>query len=630
MVKKSIRQEAIALNKLGYKVIPTYDDKSPTCKTWKEYISKPQSEEEVIELFDERARKVAIVATDGIEMLDFDVKNYDDGDDGKTLIPRFAAYLKDVLGDEMLTKIIVQKTPSGGKHFIYKTNIAGNNQPLARNEKKRAFIETRGRGGYFLAAPSDGYVLQRNDWANIQTLTNDERNKLINAAKCFNEFSQESYTPEERRQLNDGSETSWTAYDLRGDALRELMDNGWRECTTHRSNEEWLYLTRPNAKTNGIDAAWHTRKRFFFVHSTSDNIFDGGKGYSPSAVYAHLSCNGDFALAARELLKLGFGSIEKQKQEIKPPSVIEKEHPDLIKRLLAKKFDYNKPTKEINACLSVNLINHEGKEKHYPVVGFGMLLGLVGEQKSGKTTTLTAIVAAALSGKEILNFSLKLENKKMLWFDTEQSEYFYEKQLKRPLDMAGIKNNSELLDSYPLRDCTPQERLLFIEYIIYNTPNVGVIVLDGLVDVCRNSNDIEMSQEVINRVMKWTHDSGALVITNLHLTKSSGFLRGHLGTELQNKADAIIQVSKDKASKVFTIKSRDARFREFDDFYFMRDEKSGDPYLVNENGDELDENPVISKDIVATKIGEGVLELQRPEKENWLDGFEKDKEDLPF
>ena len=64
-----------------------------------------------------------------------------------------------------------------------------------------------------------------------------------------------------------------------------------------------------------------------------------------------------------------------------------------------------------------------------------------------------------------------------------------------------------------------------------------------------------------------------MFITVLHLTKSDGYMRGHLGTELQNKCDWSEEVKREKDGGIYRIENRDARFRPFPAFEWTRDDK---------------------------------------------------------
>ena len=66
--------------------------------------------------------------------------------------------------------------------------------------------------------------------------------------------------------------------------------------------------------------------------------------------------------------------------------------------------------------------------------------------------------------------------------------------------------------------------------------------------------------------MKWSGDINCHICSVLHENKTDTSLRGHLGTELQNKAETVISVS--KSGNDVKIIPKFTRNEEFDGFYF--------------------------------------------------------------
>src|SRR5262249_39576105 len=96
-------------------------------------------------------------------------------------------------------------TPGGGAHLYYYCDVIGTSQKLAKDEKGKTLIETRGQGGYVLAPPSpacchpDGkpYVhVAGPALPDIPRITSDEREALLTAARSFDRRpSQEKCKP---------------------------------------------------------------------------------------------------------------------------------------------------------------------------------------------------------------------------------------------------------------------------------------------------------------------------------------------------------------------------------------------------------------------------------------------------
>ena len=214
---------------------------------------------------------------------------------------------------------------------------------------------------------------------------------------------------------------------------------------------------------------------------------------------------------------------------------------------------------------------------------------ITGEQKSGKSLVMSCIAASGLSGGDrILNFSLNLD-KGMEYYDTEQSSYFYQLTQKRLHELAGIKGNTDRYAAYLLRRLSIKDRMAAIDEMLKGRKDLSCIIIDGAVDLCMDFNDVNASTQVADKLLQWSDQTGAMLITILHTTKAAGYLRGHLGTALQNKADFVIQTKQDKGVGVYTVECRESRFAPFPSFEFTRD-KNGFP-LLDEEKSATDEEP---------------------------------------
>ena len=75
--------------------------------------------------------------------------------------------------------------------------------------------------------------------------------------------------------------------------------------------------------------------------------------------------------------------------------------------------------------------------------------------------------------------------------------------------------------------------------------------------------------------MQWTDDRQIHIHTILHQNKNDEHARGHIGTELNNKAEAIMQVEVDKDDKsVSVVEAVHIRDKEFEPFAFRINEQA--------------------------------------------------------
>ena len=205
---------------------------------------------------------------------------------------------------DLLQYLVVEKTPSGGFHVVYRcaepvcgnlklaqrrieagpepVQVASKTYATRRDAAGRWYytltlIETRGRGGLILCAPTSGYQLIQGDFADLPTISADDREHLLEAAYSFNECEPEAAptpAPKPTPAIADGRPGD--DYNTRGDVAAVLQRHGWR-LFRDGDNQQW---TRPGKET-GCSAT--LKDRVFFVHSSSAEPFAAGQGYAPFA-----------------------------------------------------------------------------------------------------------------------------------------------------------------------------------------------------------------------------------------------------------------------------------------------------------------------------------------------------------
>lgn len=206
----------------------------------------------------------------------------------------------------------------------------------------------------------------------------------------------------------------------------------------------------------------------------------------------------------------------------------------------------------------------------------------IGKAKQGKTFAMTMALAAAETGEWLMDkirIALPAQNKNVLLFDTEQSKYHLQRVLKRVTSLCKIPEPMNLT-GFGLRKYNPGERLEMIEYALYNTDNIGFVVIDGIRDLITSINDEEQSSMISSKLLKWSEELNIHICVVLHTNKGDNNARGHLGTELTNKSETVISIGKDEQDKdQMIVKPEFCRSREFIPFGFKIDEY-GIPYIL--------------------------------------------------
>lgn len=216
---------------------------------------------------------------------------------------------------------------------------------------------------------------------------------------------------------------------------------------------------------------------------------------------------------------------------------------------------------------------------HGSVIGtLGNFSASIGKAKSKKTFNVSAIVAAALKNGTVLRYVAEFSDgkRKVLYVDTEQSPYHCLKVMKRILRMAGLPDDrdSENLEFLALRKYTPEQRIRIVEQAIYNTPDIGLVIIDGIRDMVYDINSPGESTRIISKLMQWTDDRQIHIHTILHQNKGDENARGHIGTELNNKAETVLLVEKDKSNgDISSVSAMHIRAMDFDPYRHITEQQ---------------------------------------------------------
>jgi len=217
-----------------------------------------------------------------------------------------------------------------------------------------------------------------------------------------------------------------------------------------------------------------------------------------------------------------------------------------------------------------------------PIATLGNISLIIGKAKSRKTFYITLALSAAIGNETILS---KFEGilpdlqSMVLFFDTEQSRFHAQRTVRRVCQLARIAQPINF-KAYGLRKFSPSERLSLIEAAIESMPELGLVVIDGIRDLVTSINDEAQATTVCSKLLKWTEELNIHIIVVLHQNKSDANPRGHLGTELLNKAETTITITRDDKNKAISIVDGEAcRDKEPDPFAFDIDEQ-GLPRLV--------------------------------------------------
>ena len=522
---------AMAYLAAGLSCLPAVKAKKrPAIGGWKTWQSRLPTKVEVKAWFSNPHDAICVVSGEvsgNLECMDFDQHG-----------ELFAAWM-DKIDTELLSKLVIEQTPSGGYHVFYRvdgetgngeqgTGVIDGNLKLARgirDDKEKTLIETRGEGGLFLCAPTEGYTLQQGDFAHLATISPNARKALLDAARSLDELPAANCPPtpaggDTGQRGADfaptGGKEAWDLppgddFNARGDIHPLLEAAGWQFCGVKPDgNEQW---TRPGKDPrNGVSATY--KDGSFYVFSSNASPFEPNVKYSPFAVYATLRHNGDFTAAASALHSAGYGKAKEPTLgvtfNLKPTaSAAGTGQPDDGPVSIADLYDLEMPLK--------------------PVVIDGILrkseiMNLIAAPKTGKSWLTLHLALCIASGREWLGHTCTPQ--KVLYIDNELHRETSMNRLKLVLKASGIPYGEvkDNFDFWHLRGTWKSVEEIGNRIEAFKAKGYGVIIVDAFYRALPRGtveNDNGAITDVYNMLDRFAQEIGCSFILIHHTSKGN-------------------------------------------------------------------------------------------------------------
>jgi hypothetical protein len=217
-------------------------------------------------------------------------------------------------------------------------------------------------------------------------------------------------------------------------------------------------------------------------------------------------------------------------------------------------------------------INHP-PEKPRPVISLcgqglstpGNLTVFSAKQKTAKTSSILAALASMMMPKgDCLGFTGIWTGGAWIHFDSEQSEYDFDRATRVCLRRAGLDVEPAWLRTYSTvhLDIDERRELFFaeLERASKEHGRLSGASVDGVADMCHDPNDSEEAFALVSRLNRAAAQYDCPFLLSLHENPGgdNGKTRGHLGSELGRKAETNLSLSKDTNNVVsmFTESSR--------------------------------------------------------------------------
>ena len=211
-----------------------------------------------------------------------------------------------------------------------------------------------------------------------------------------------------------------------------------------------------------------------------------------------------------------------------------------------------------------------GNAKLFPLQNLSILKA---QMKNGKTFAAVMFASAYLAGtwenqlQTLLSPEGIVIDGGVLYVDTEQSKASTKKIRRRITKLFAIARNvragagaKHTADDYKnaadalsrrlyvanVRTHNVEKRREHIAQILEYAKGVKLVILDGIKDICNDFNNIAEVAATMDVVTRWALQYDVHILCVLHENPSSDKARGHLGTELYNKATEIINVKREE------------------------------------------------------------------------------------
>lgn len=288
--------------KHGMQIIPLIKgSKEPAnIKSVYDLLSKPIHEKNIDYFFKDRAVDIGIILTDEMEFLDVDEKNK------RGITKEFLKAIK-YGWPELYDVLVIDETPSGGCHVIYRSEITGGKQSLAKihaNPNPLTIIEriSKSNKQYIKISPSEGYTIKAGNPLELPFITAEQRNFLSALAISFNEV----HIPEVKKSEAERENSPWFVFNSKNDwkyIRNELIDRGW---SVVMDLDTRVIIKRPGNSEQRSSGVIYKDKSWLYLYTTSSE-FEDGKPYSAFGVYCFLNHDNNIGLACKQLASEGCG-----------------------------------------------------------------------------------------------------------------------------------------------------------------------------------------------------------------------------------------------------------------------------------------------------------------------------------
>lgn len=210
---------------------------------------------------------------------------------------------------------------------------------------------------------------------------------------------------------------------------------------------------------------------------------------------------------------------------------------------------------------TTKLATGESKRTFIRAMSAGDLSAVVGYAKTRKTAFCKMVARAVLMGGDDIVLT-ETPAAKVLYIDTEQSDLHAQRSYN-DITKELTDEQRGRLQYVKLRRYSQNERL-YIIYKLISELRPTLAIIDGVADILPDTNSNTDAPVVVNMLMALASETQAHICTILHTSAANTSKgRGHIGSELERKAESVILIEKQKGADASDVKPQYTRNGDF-------------------------------------------------------------------
>ena len=216
-----------------------------------------------------------------------------------------------------------------------------------------------------------------------------------------------------------------------------------------------------------------------------------------------------------------------------------------------------------------------------PTMPKGNLVALSAKWKNGKTFFCDIITAIFLGGDRFAGCRSLMAEGRALFFDTEQARSDTVR-IQKTIDAMAPESRHGDYEVFCMREAVidkdfgENEEVSRIEFIKRGIEHEhpDLVIIDGIADLIYNYNDVNESQDMVNKLAAIANKHDCCIVVVMHQNKGSHDknMKGHLGTMLYQKCSDVFNI--EKFGNIFCVTHAVSRHRNCNDIAFKLDDNA--------------------------------------------------------